>query len=95
MPRSPGVQFPGAISHIVTCGDGRRALFHDDGHYERLSQGLADEVHRSGWQVLAFYWMPSSANLLRRAKKRQANSAAYRRIKRAESLLASKIENQV
>ena len=34
MPRLPRLQHPGAISHIVTWGDGHRKNFHDDGHYE-------------------------------------------------------------
>jgi putative transposase len=34
MPRKPRVQFPGAIYHIVTRGDGRRGLFHDEDHYD-------------------------------------------------------------
>jgi REP element-mobilizing transposase RayT len=46
MPRPPRLQFPGAIYHIVTRGDGRRAIFHDDGHYARFTDGLADEVQR-------------------------------------------------
>ena len=49
MPRKPRVQFPGAIYHIVTRGDGRRGLFHDEDHYDRLTKGLADEVNRSRW----------------------------------------------
>ncbi len=32
MPRQPRVQFPGAIYHVVTRGDARRKIFHDDGH---------------------------------------------------------------
>jgi len=46
MPRPPRLQFPGAIYHIVTRGDGRRAVFHDDGHDARFTDGLADEVQR-------------------------------------------------
>ena len=64
MPRKPRVQFPGAIYHIVTRGDGRRGLFHDEDHYDRLTKGLADEVNRSRWQVLAFCWMPNHIHLL-------------------------------
>ena len=64
MPRKPRVQFPGAIYHIVTRGDGRRELFHDEDHYGRLTRGLADEVKRSGWIVLAFCWMPNHIHLL-------------------------------
>jgi REP element-mobilizing transposase RayT len=64
MPRKPRVQFPGAIYHIVTRGDGRRELFHGEDHYGRLTRGLADEVKRSGWIVLAFCWMPNHIHLL-------------------------------
>ena len=59
MPRPPRLQFPGAIYHIVTRGDGRRAVFHDDGHYARFTNGLADEVQRSAWDVIAYCWMPN------------------------------------
>jgi REP element-mobilizing transposase RayT len=49
MPRPARVQFPGAIYHIVTRGDGRRAIFHDDGHYDRMTRGLKEEVERSSF----------------------------------------------
>ena len=64
MPRPPRIQFPGANYHIVTRGDGRRPLFHDRGHYERFTQGLQDEVQRSGWIVLAYCWMPNHIHAL-------------------------------
>ena len=63
MPRPPRVQFAGAIYHIVTRGDGRRVLFHDEGHYDRFTNGLAEEVRRSGWQVLAYCWMPNHMSM--------------------------------
>ena len=44
MLRPPRLQYPGAIYHLVTRGNGRRTLFHDDGHYSRFTQGLNDEV---------------------------------------------------
>ncbi|MBC8876337.1 MAG: hypothetical protein H8E44_43470 [Planctomycetes bacterium] len=60
MPRPPRLQFPGAIYHIVTRSDGRRAVFHDDGHYARLTNGLADEVQRSAWEVKSERTSPPS-----------------------------------
>ncbi len=50
--------------HIVTCGDGRRRLFHDARHYERFTRGLVDEVDRSGWVVIAYCWMPNHIHAL-------------------------------
>jgi putative transposase len=64
MARKPRVQFPGAIYHIVTRGDGRQKLFHDDGHYLRFTEGLETEVLRSGWQVIAYCWMPNHIHAL-------------------------------
>ncbi len=71
MPRKPRIPFPGANYHIVTRGDGRRAIFHDDGHYDRFTHGLADEVKRSGWEVFAYCWMQNHVHLL--VKTSQAN----------------------
>ncbi len=64
MPRQPRLQYENAIYHIVTRGDGRRLLFHDDRHYERFTEGLIDEVDRSGWIVVAFCWMPNHVHAL-------------------------------
>ena len=44
--RKPRVKFPGAIYHVVTRGDGRQLLFHDDRHYQRFTEGLEAEVLR-------------------------------------------------
>ncbi len=52
MPRKPRVRFAGAIYHVVARGNGLATLFLDPGHYERLTQGLADEVVRSGFAGL-------------------------------------------
>jgi len=64
MPRAPRIQFAGANYHIVTRGDGRRKLFHDHDHYERFTEGLRQEVERSGWIVLAWCWMPNHIHAL-------------------------------
>jgi REP element-mobilizing transposase RayT len=68
------LQFEGAIYHIVARGDGRRALFHDEGHYDRLTGGLADEVTRSGWQVIAYCWMPNHIHVLLRTPRPNLSS---------------------
>jgi putative transposase len=64
MPRPPRIQFPGANYHLVTRGDGRKKLFHDQGHYERFTKGLEEEVQRCGWIVLSFCWMPNHIHAL-------------------------------
>jgi len=64
MPRPPRLQFAGANYHIITRGDGRRKLFDDDGHYARFTDGLRQEVERSGWIVLGYCWMPNHVHAL-------------------------------
>ena len=52
MSRLPRIQYPGASDHIVSRGDGRRRIFQDDGHDERFTRALAEEVNRRGWIVM-------------------------------------------
>ena len=64
MPRPHRVQFPGAIYHVITRGDGRRRLFHDEGHYQRFTGGLSEQVSRHSWEVFAWCWMPNHVHAL-------------------------------
>ncbi len=53
MPRPHRVQFPGAIYHLISQVDGRRALFHDEGHYQRFTCGFNAQfsrLSRCGWE---------------------------------------------
>jgi REP element-mobilizing transposase RayT len=64
MPRLPRLHYDNAIYHVLTRGDGKRRLFHDEGHYERFTEGLAAQVDRCGWQVIAYCWMPNHIHAL-------------------------------
>ena len=64
MPRLPRLQYENAIYHVVTRGDGRRRLLHDEGHYTRFTEGLVQQVDRCGWQVIAYCWMPNHIHAL-------------------------------
>jgi putative transposase len=66
MPRPPRLQYENAIYHVVTRGDGRRKLFHDEGHYQRFTEGLVAQVDRCDWQVVAYCWMPNHIHVLLR-----------------------------
>jgi REP element-mobilizing transposase RayT len=66
VPRPPRLQYENAIYHIVTRGDGRRSLFHDQGHYKRFTDGLVAQVDRCGWQIIAYCWMPNHIHTLLR-----------------------------
>ena len=69
MARQPRDQLPGAIYHLVTRGDGCKPIFHDQGHYERMSRGLKAEVTRSGWNVFAFCCMLNPIHVLLQTPK--------------------------
>ena len=64
MPRLPRIQFPGAIYHIVNRPNARQTVFHDDGHYKRITRGLVVAVERSAWKVISYCWMPNHIHLL-------------------------------
>ncbi len=50
-------------------GNGRQAIFHIDGDYQRMTDGLATTVSRTGWQVLAYVWMPNHIHLFLQTPK--------------------------
>ena len=59
MSRPLRVEFPGAIHHVMCRGNGRQQIFHDDGDYQRLLDGLALTVNRYGWETFSFVMMPN------------------------------------
>jgi REP element-mobilizing transposase RayT len=69
MARLPRLQYEDAIYHVVTRGDGRRALFPNQEAYAKFTEGLVEQVDRCGWQVIAYCWMPHDIQLLLRTPK--------------------------
>ena len=50
-------------------GNGRQAIFHVDDDYQRMTDGLAKTVARTGWEVFAYVWMPRHIHLFVRTPK--------------------------
>ena len=69
MARPLRIEFPNAIYHVMARGNGRQAIFHADGDYQRLTDGLEKTVARTGWQVFAYAWMPNHIHLFVRTPK--------------------------
>ncbi len=69
MARPLRIEFPNAIYHVMARGNGRQAIFHTDSDYQRMTDGLAKTVDRTGWQVFAFVWMPNHVHLFLRTPK--------------------------
>ncbi len=63
MPRNLRIQYPGAIYHVMARGNGKQLLFHEDRDYQRMNDGLSQSVARTGWDILAYVWMPNHIHL--------------------------------
>jgi len=57
MPRPPRIEFEGAVYHVMSRGNGRQRIVHDDRDRRRLDEGLEAAVERFDWRVLAYVWM--------------------------------------
>ena len=44
MARPLRIEFPNAIYHVMARGNGRRAIFHGEDDYQRITDGLAKTV---------------------------------------------------
>jgi REP element-mobilizing transposase RayT len=64
MARKLRIQFPGAIYHVMSRGNRREDIFHDDLDRESFLQTLADTCAKTGWQVHAFCLMPNHFHLV-------------------------------
>jgi putative transposase len=69
MARPTRIEFPNAIYHLMARGNARHAIFHLDGDYQRMTDGLAKTVARTGWEVFANIWMPHQIHLFVRTPK--------------------------
>ena len=54
---------------MMARGNGRQRIFHADADYQRMTDGLAKTIARTGWQVFAFVWMPNHIHLFVRTPK--------------------------
>ena len=65
MSRPLRVEYPGAIYHIMCRGNARQRIFHDEADHQRVIDGLALTVSRSGWELISFVLMPNHFHLFR------------------------------
>ncbi len=64
MPRRLRIEFDGAIYHVMTRGNARQDIVHDDDDRRRFLDDLQRAVSRSGWQLLAFVLLTNHLHLL-------------------------------
>ena len=66
MPRQLRIQYPGAIYHVMSRGNGKSDIFHNDVDRQDFLKTLAEACQKTGFQVHACY--------CRRAFESQATS---------------------
>jgi putative transposase len=64
MPRRLRIEFEGAIYHVMTRGNARQDIVHDDDDRTRLLADLERTVDRCGWEILAFAILSNHLHLL-------------------------------
>src|SRR6185437_12569599 len=64
MPRRLRIEFEGAIYHVMTRGNARQDIVHDDDDRRRLLDDLEHAVTRRGWLLLGFVLMSNHLHLL-------------------------------
>ena len=57
MPRPPRIDFPDALYHVTSRGNGRAVIFHDDADCERFLAQFAHHVRLAGVVLYAYVLM--------------------------------------
>ena len=64
MPRQLRVEYPGAIYHVMSRGDRREDIFHDDVDRQDFVKTLAEACQKTGWEVHAYCLMANHFHLV-------------------------------
>ena len=64
VPRRIRVEFPGAIYHVLSRGDRREDIFHDDVDRQDFLETLAEACQKTGFQVHAYCLMRNHFHLV-------------------------------
>jgi len=69
MPRPPRIDFPDAVYHVTSRGNGRADIFHSDDDRQRFLAQLAHHVRLSAIDLYAFVLMDNHIHLLCRTPR--------------------------
>ncbi len=64
MARKLRIEYPGAIYHVMSRGDRREPIFHDDTDREQFLAALGEASQKAGWEVQSFCLMPNHFHLV-------------------------------
>ena len=71
MPRPPRIDFPDALYHVTSRGNGRADIFHSDDDRRRFLAQLAHHLHLGAVVLYAFVLMENHIHLLLRTPRRE------------------------
>src|SRR4029453_2679282 len=77
MPRQLRIQHDGAIYHLMSRGDRREEIFHDDLDREDFLKTLGAACQKTGWQVHAYCLLLLCCNHRTRSEKHQAEEVFF------------------
>jgi len=69
MPRLPRINFPDALYHVTSRGNGRARIFFDDDDRRRFLRQLRDNVDTHALMLYAFVLMDNHFHLLARTPR--------------------------
>jgi len=75
MPRPPRIDFPDALYHVTSRGNGRAAIFFSDDDRQRFLAQLAQHLHLTGVVLYAYVLLDNHFHLLARTPR--ANLSAF------------------
>jgi len=75
MARPPRIDFPNAVYHVTSRGNGRGLIFWSDDDRQRFLAQLADSLHTAGVQLYAFALMENHFHML--VKTPRANLSRF------------------
>jgi putative transposase len=64
MPRQVRIQYPGAMYHIMSRGNGRQDIYLDDVDRQDFLKTLAEACQKTGWQIHAYCLMSNHYHLV-------------------------------
>ena len=69
MPRPPRIDFPDALYHVTSRGNGRADIFHSDDDHQRFLAQLAHHLHLCAVDLYAYVLMENHFHILCRTPR--------------------------
>jgi len=71
MPRQLRIDYPGAIHHVLSRGDRRENIYHDEVDRQDFLKTLAETCQKTDWQVHAYCLMSNHFHVVLETPQRE------------------------